>query len=422
MTGQVPQEFDAVTDDAADDLSAASAGRGLRSVFQPIVSLPDERIVGYEALSRWPGMNVGTPTAVFEHASRTGTADRLDQLCIDSAIDTALRGSLGRGAVLCINCEASTSYRGPVAGEVLDRRAEELQVVFELTERGLLTHPHALLRKVAALRKHGFRIALDDIGAHPDSLALLCVICPDVIKLDMELVQAQPQYGQARTLAAVLAYQERTNAVIIAEGIENDEHLEQALALGATLGQGYKFGRPAALNSAVSSARSSPLLKQAAPVVAGSPFDLVSAEMPVRTARKATLMAFSRQIESQAEYGAETSIVLTALQHDKYFTGETLRSYQVLADRCPLIAVFGKNLPNDLGRGVRGVAVGPDDPLCREWTVIALGANTAAALIAREQEPRTVIGADCDRRFEFVMSYDRGLVTAAARNLLDRMP
>ncbi|MCH9640449.1 MAG: EAL domain-containing protein [Actinomycetia bacterium] len=402
-------------------MAAASAGRGLRSVFQPIVSLPDERVVGYEALSRWPGMNVGAPTDVFEHAARTGAADRLDQLCIDSAIDTARRGSLGRGALLCINCEASTSYRGPPVGEVPDRRTEGLQVVFELTERGLLTHPHALLRKVAALRKHGFRIALDDIGAHPDSLALLCVVCPDVIKLDMELVQDQPQYGQARMLAAVLAYQERTSAVIIAEGIETDEHLEQALALGATLGQGYKFGRPAASNSAMSSAWSPPLLQQATPVVAGSPFDLVSAEMPVRTARKATLMAFSRQIESQAGYGAETSIVLTALQHDKHFTGATLRNYQELSDRCPLIAVFGKNLPNELGRGVRGVALDPNDPLCREWTVVVLGANTAAALIAREQEPSAVTGADCDRRFDFVMSYDRSLVTAAARNLLDRM-
>lgn len=324
MTGQVPQEFNAVNDGAAGDLSAASAGRGLRSVFQPIVSLPDERVVGYEALSRWPGMNIGDPTAVFEHASRTGIADRLDQLCIESAIDTARQGSLGHGALLCINCEASTSYDGPAAGEFHDRRAEEVQVIFELTERGLLTHPQALLRKVATLRKHGFRIALDDVGAHPDSLALLSIICADVIKLDMDLVQAQPQYGQARTLAAVLAYQERTNAVIIAEGIETDEHLEQALALGATLGQGYKFGRPAALNSAVSAVGSPPLLKQAAPVVAGSPFDLVSAEMPVRTARKATLMAFSRQVESQAGYGAESSIVLAALQHDKYFTGATL--------------------------------------------------------------------------------------------------
>ncbi|PRC61830.1 diguanylate phosphodiesterase, partial [Mycobacterium sp. ITM-2017-0098] len=62
--------------------------------------------------------------------------------------------------------------------------------------------------------------------------------------------QHQPDRIQARTIAAVMAHHERTGALILAEGIETDEHLEQALAYGATMGQGYRFGRPGELDTA----------------------------------------------------------------------------------------------------------------------------------------------------------------------------
>jgi EAL domain-containing protein (putative c-di-GMP-specific phosphodiesterase class I) len=266
-------------------MSAATTGRGLTSVFQPIVSLPDEVVIGYEALSRWVGSVAADPLAVFTRAKANGRLQRLDQLCIDSAMDAAAHHVLGAGAMLSINCEASTSYRGRSAHEIRDRAGNGLAVIFEFTERGLLAHPRALLQKVIELRNRGFLISLDDVGAHPDSLALLDIVRPDVVKLDLRLVQAQPQYSQARTMAAVLAHEERTGAIILAEGIENDEHLEQALALGASLGQGYRFGRPASIMSQAPGASSWGPPRQRSDVDAGSPFDLVAAKTPVRTAR-----------------------------------------------------------------------------------------------------------------------------------------
>ena len=60
------------------------------------------------------------------------------------------------------------------------------------------------------------------------------------------------------------------------------------------------------------------------------------------------------------------------------------------------------------------------DPLCAEWTVVVLGPHTAAALLGRERTDNDS-AADDDRRFDFVVTYDRSLVTMAARNLLDCM-
>jgi hypothetical protein len=312
---------------------------------------------------------------------------------------------------------------GPAQNAVLKRGHTELQLMFELTERSLLAHPRALLAKVAALRSDGFGIALDDVGAHPDSLALLDVIAPDVVKLDMGLVQSQPDDAQARTLSAVLAHHERSGAVILAEGIETDDDLEQALAVGATLGQGYKFGRPGALSHYPRAAGWSLPTRPLNPGLAtDSPFELVRGRATIRTGRKQTLTGFSRHIESQAHDSTDPPILLTALQHVKHFTGRTQAEYRELAARSSMVAVFGANMPADFGSGVRGVALEPDDALAMEWTVLALGPHMAAALIAREHDDVDETRRDEDRRFDFVITYDRAIVTAAAVNLLARVP
>ena len=296
-------------------------------------------------------------------------------------------------------------------------------MIFEITERSMLRQPRALLEKVAALRADGFLIALDDVGVHPDSSALLDVISPDVVKLDLALVQSQPNFLQAQTLSAVLAHCERTGAVILAEGIETDEHLEQALALGAELGQGFRFGAPGNLDGG---AALQPWVTWHNPhpqpaLAAASPFGLIEERHRPRTARKQTVAAFSRHIELQASRAADPPIVLATLQRSEHFTPRTMSRYRDLAERSALVAVFGEGMAAEPAAGIRGVSLHPGDPLCIEWTVVTLGPHNSAALIARELPGNDADTPDGDRRFELVITYDRELVTAAARNLLGRM-
>lgn len=403
-----------------DVLDVAVSGEGLDPAFQPIVLLTDGAVVGFEALTRWPALSDPDPEAVFSHAAETGRIDRLDQMCIDAAIENALRRGLSRGSLLMLNCEPLSAYVDRASNQLLARAHDEFQVMFELTERSLLKHPRALLTKVASLRADGFGLALDDVGAHPDSLALLDVICPDVVKLDLHLVQSHPTDDQARILAAVLAHRERTGAVLLAEGIESEEHLEQALALGATLGQGYQFGRPEPLSEQPSVRWSLPPMKPQVQSDTDSPFDFVAAKISGRTARKATLIPFSRHIEAQARHATDPPMVLTAVQRAEHFTGSTRARYREIAATSPLVAIFGAGLPADLGAGIRGVDLDPADPLCALWIVLILGPHHAAALIAREQD---AVGSvpEGERRFDLIITYDRVLVTVVARNLLDRI-
>lgn len=401
-------------------LDDAAAGQGVSPLFQRVVSLPDESVVGYEALARWPALKDLGPLDVFARARANGTLDALDQHCVSSAAENAVAGEASPGMLLLINVEPTTAALNPGAAASVKAAAERFHLVFELTERELLTHPSTLLRKVASLRASGFSIALDDIGVHSDSLALLDLVAPGILKLDLQLVQSQPDPVQARTVAAVIAHHERTGATILAEGIETDEHLEQALAYGATLGQGFRFGRPGDLTPPESSYRPASTSQPPIPERA-SVFDLAAPGLMTRTVRKQTLIQLSRHIERLASAADSPPIVLAAVQDSKYFVGATVDTYQSLAERSPLVAVFGGGTSISPCPGVKWIPLEQDDPMLADWGVLALGPDIAAGLVARERLPRNGSTEDA-RRFDMVMTFDRARVTTAARCLLERFP
>jgi EAL domain-containing protein (putative c-di-GMP-specific phosphodiesterase class I) len=404
---------------ANQGIDAATAGVGLMPVFQPVVSLPDERVVGYEALARWPMFATITPQNVFSFASASRQAGALDQQCIKAAASAALDSELPHDSLLLINTEPAVAHLSRATHSVLTEACERFQVVFELTERRLLAHPQALLEKVAAIRADGISIAVDDVGAHPDSLAVLDILDPDIIKLDMAMIQNGGQRDKANTLIGVLAHHERTGALIIAEGVETDEDLEQALAMGAHLAQGYRFGPARPLSRQHRAAGRPPTLR--AEQRGGNSAHAAAEDdrAPLHTARKHVVTKFCRHIEEQARHASDHPIVLAAVQRAQNFSSASRELYQHLAATSPLVAVFGRDMPADLGGGVRGVDLQPEDPLCGEWVVVTLGADTCRALVARE-----LVGAarhDSDRRFEFLITSDRALVTRAARSLLARV-
>jgi EAL domain-containing protein (putative c-di-GMP-specific phosphodiesterase class I) len=401
------------------DINAASAGVGLTPMFQPVVSLPDERVVGFEALARWPTLDAVAPQNVFSFANSSSQAEVLDRQCIEASVRTALEAEMPRGSLLLINTEPAAAHVPRASHPALADACQRFQVVFELTERHLLAHPLALLSKVEAIRADGIAIAIDDVGSHPDSLAVLDIVDPDIVKLDMTMIQNIPERNKATTLTGVLAHHERTDAVIIAEGVETDEHLEQALALGATLGQGFRFGRAATLNRHVSTAGRPPFALPERRRTGSATAAAEAARKPLRVARRCVVAAFCRHIEEQARNSSDHPILLAALQRADDFSLESRQIYEEVATGSPLVVVFGRDVPADLGGGIRGVDLRPGDPLCDEWAVVTLGSDSCRALVARELPEPDPRG---ERRFEFLITSDRAIVTKAARNLLARVP
>ena len=402
-------------------LEEALAAGGLRCLFQPIVDLASGGTVGYEALTRGPGGPLELPEALFAAARADRRVGELDISARSVALHEAVRRGLRPPHTLFVNAEpeALDSPLPPDAEALLAREGDALRVVVEVTERALTDRPAELLRSVAAIRERGWGIALDDVGAERASLALMPFLRPDVVKLDLGLVQRRPDVEMAEIVHAVSAEAERTGAIVVAEGIETDEHLGSALAMGATLGQGWRFGRPAPLPRALPVAlHGVPIAGRWRTLPGASPFELLSGARPVRRGTKGLLLTIARQLEAQAATLGESSVVLTAFQDARYVTSRTRDRYARLSDGAAFVGAMGGDLVPGLLPGVRGTSLAEGDPLRDEWALVVVGAHFAGAFAARD------LGDDGDdraRRFDFALTFDRDLAVEVARSLMGRL-
>lgn len=418
-TGRRPDDgFDPRS--AVGELERILSERDLTAAFQPIVEILSGDVVAYEALARGPeGSPLQRPDRLFATAAAAGLVAELDWLCRATAVEAAFDARLGRSAALFLNCEP-TAIGSPCPQEhraVWERAERELDLVLEITERAVTDRPAELVRVIGEHRAAGRGIALDDLGADVRSLALLPLVAPDVMKLDLSLVQDRPSTDQAAIVSAVAHEHERTGAQVLAEGIESEQHLAVARTLGATLGQGWHWGRPGPLRPQ----RSISTLRRRVPArhrAGNTPFEVVTAERSTAHATKSLLLPMSHHLEHRALRIGEGAVILSAFQDVKHFTPNTVRRYETLARGASLVAALGVGLGQELVPGLRGAPIDADDPLAGEWSVVVLGPHFAGALVAKDL---CDTGPDRERRFDFAIVYDRGLVIAAARTLLSRI-
>ncbi|WP_375492387.1 EAL domain-containing protein [uncultured Jatrophihabitans sp.] len=401
-------------------------GGGVRALYQPIVDLDSGVNVAFEALARGPiDHPLRRPERLFDAARAAGCVRELDEACRSAALDGAVSAGLQAPWALFVNVEPNGLDWARTPGDLSVRQqsgARPFPVVVEITERDLADDPASLMRFVERVRAQGLRIALDDVGARPESLALLPLLRPDVIKLDLRLVQQRPTGEVAEIVTAVNAEAERSGAVLLAEGIETKKHLDFARGLGARLGQGWLFGRPGPMPDLTGRPR------PAADAVPGSvrsqllldctPYEAAAARISARTSRKPLLIEISKHLEHQAMRLGANVVLLATVQHAQFFTPATARRYRALADSAVFAAVLGEDVPAEPLPGLRGGRLAPTDPLVGEWDLTVVGPHFAAALLARDLGDT---GPDDERRFDYVLTHDRDVVVAAAAALMSRV-
>lgn len=389
----------------------------IRSVYQPIVDIDTEAVVAYEALARGPeGSPLERPDLLFAVARRAGTVAELDWACRTAALTGALAAGLRK--TLFVNVEPSL-LGAPLpdhVAQLLARAGQELDIVLELTERAITDRPAEMLARVEALRELGLAMALDDVGADPRSLALMPFVAPEVIKLDLRLVQQNPTPAIAAIVHAVNAEAERSGALLLAEGIETPEQLDIARALGARYAQGWLFGRPGPLppHSDASVTRLAPAA--GVPRASRTPYEAVSAVRTPRRGTKRLLLAISKHLEAQVAAQGETAIVVASFQDARHFTPSSATRFAGLADHAALVGALAVGLASEPAPNVRGAALDSDDPLVGEWDVVVVAPHFAAAFVARDLGDAP--DQDMSRRFDFCLTYDRDLAVEAARSLL----
>ena len=391
-------------------------------MFQPIIELDSGDVVAYEALARGPeGTPLERPDLLFETGRDTGRLVELDWACRGAAFTEALEHGATAPLTVFVNVEPDALDAAvPEDLTGIWRRARgELRLGVEVTERSLTARPSELLEAVATIRRLGWGVVLDDVGADPRSLALMPLLRPDVVKLDLRLVQETPTAQIAQVVSAVNAYAERVGATVLAEGIETEDQLATALAVGASAGQGYLFGRPAPLPDELTPpAHAIEFLPPPPREWGATPFRLVRRSRDVRRGTRRLLSLISRQLEDQIRPQGETGVLLASFQEARFFDAATAERYSECARMAAFTAVFGAGLPRDPVPGVRGAALGVDDELRGEWVVSVLGPHFAGALVGKDLGDA---GPQAARRFDFVPTYDRDLVIAIATNLMSRI-
>jgi EAL domain-containing protein (putative c-di-GMP-specific phosphodiesterase class I) len=394
---------------------------GLRALYQPIVDLETATVVGYEALARGPeGSELQRPDLLFQAARREGRLGELAWHCRQVAYEGALYAGIRPPTALFVNVEPEAlGMRPPRSAEKTRERARsELKVIHEITERGLRLRPAEMLRAVETLRGDGWGIAVDDVGTNWESLALLPFIRPDVVKLDGRLVSQEPNEEIERIARAVRAYAKWAGAAVVAEGLETPNHIDRARALGATMGQGYLFGRAGALEIGArrSTAAAATALGGCQPPIADeTPREVVERLLPMGVATKGELLAMSIDLERRTLASTDSAVVLGTFQSARHFTTPTARRYSALARRSAFVAAFGTGLQPCPAPGVRGASMPDNHRLAGEWNVICVAPHFAGALIAADLGDD---GPDMERRFRFVNTRDRDVVVRAGRALM----
>ena len=391
----------------------------VQTVFQPIVDLVTGEIVAHEALTRGPEGPLQSPVALFDAARSAGLLAELDRACLAASLRAAHARCTSR-AMVFVNVEPEVldfTSIGDLA-RVADR-TPGVRVVLEVTERAVAARPAELLSTVARVRELGWGIALDDVGAESASLAFMSLLLPDVVKLDLELVQRTPTRATAEVMHAVNAHAERSGAWVLAEGIETEAHLTAARALGATLGQGWMYGRPATTPAPTTDPLVLPTRDPARRAWgAESPFQLLPPGTRTLRSPKRLLIELSKQLEREASRIGETCVVTAAFQEARHFTPATKVRYAELAERTGFVCALGEGLSEAPLPGVRGAALAAGDPVRGEWDVTVLSPHFSTALLARDLGDE---GPDLDRMFEYALTYERDTVVAATRSLLARV-
>ncbi|MBC17436.1 MAG: diguanylate phosphodiesterase [Desulfovibrio sp.] len=223
------------------------------SHFHPIVSADNPHdIFAYECLARASTEEgaVVNPGLMFDIARQTDMMFFLDRACRLAAIEGCVEHNID--TTIFINFTPGTIYKPEhclqttIAAIEMANIAPE-QIVFEVVESEEVRDIEHLLSILNYYREHGFRVALDDLGAGFSSLNLLTKLQPDFVKLDMELIRdVDNDPYKAVITENLIRMSRRLGVKTIAEGVETVGEWQWALDKGADYIQGFLFAKPSA--------------------------------------------------------------------------------------------------------------------------------------------------------------------------------
>ena len=223
--------------------------------YQPIVSLSDSRIIGFEALVRWQRPKVGLvmPAGFISVAEDTGLILRIGKWVLAEACRQMhawnLQFSSGTAFTMAVNISArqfaETDLVSQIENILSDSGLAPRYLRLELTESVTMCDEERTARILSELRSKGVRVSIDDFGIGYSSLSYLRRFGPDVLKIDRSFISEMLTNSESREIVKVVLGLGNNLAMdIVAEGVETAEQANMLKSLGCKYGQGYFFSKP----------------------------------------------------------------------------------------------------------------------------------------------------------------------------------
>ena len=247
--------------DMETELRHAIEDDELEVVYQPIVQAATGRIVGFEALCRWPGADGESvePAEFVPIAEETGLIVPLGRHVLETACrQLAEWRQLPGGAGLMIGVNVShrqlsePSFATELAAVLSDTGLDPRALRLEVREHDLARDPEPTRRTLAhVLETLGVRWQIDDFGTGASSLHLLHRFPGDAIKIFGPLVSGMGHDGGSfEIVKAIIELAHNLGLEVIAEGVEEPGQLEHLRVLGCEFAQGFHIAAPLAANDA----------------------------------------------------------------------------------------------------------------------------------------------------------------------------
>jgi diguanylate cyclase (GGDEF)-like protein len=237
------------------DLRRATELHEFRVHFQPIVSLLDFRITGFEALARWqrPGFGLVMPAGFISAAEDTGLVLWIGSWILQEACRNVCIWNSQFPCTSPFTIAVNVSAKQFAQPDLVKQVSQVLQdtglapgnLSLELTESVTMRDEKHTTRILTELRKLGVRLCIDDFGTGYSSLSYLRRFALDILKIDRSFISDMLENSESREIVkTILSLGCNLGMKVVAEGVETTEQVTQLKSLGCEFAQGYLFSKP----------------------------------------------------------------------------------------------------------------------------------------------------------------------------------
>ncbi len=243
------------------DLRRAVERNELFLVYQPIVSMRDRSVVGFEALVRWqhPTRGLVSPMDFIPLAEETGLIVPIGLWVLREACRQIAEWTASSPEPLYVSVNLSSrqlsvsTLVSDVMAVLEEFRLPPSRLKLEITESGLMENTESAAQILRNFREAGILISIDDFGTGYSSLSYLVRFPIDTLKIDRSFVKAMSDGGNdnLELIRAIVTLARNLGMEVVAEGVETEDQRIRLEALGCPLAQGYFFARPLSVADAL---------------------------------------------------------------------------------------------------------------------------------------------------------------------------